>query len=75
MSDYAALPEVTYRYVIQFRREAGLDKKQQENIISKMLGCKEDWLTMIQNSVLGHGFKKKYAELLMDRLGVFEGWG
>src|SRR5690606_7238009 len=45
---------------------AGLDKKQQENIISKLVDRKEAWLTMIQNSFLTDEFKKKYAELLVD---------
>lgn len=52
---------------------AGLDKRQQENIISKMMACKEDWLTMIQKSFLSDEFKEKYAELLVDRISVFEG--
>lgn len=52
---------------------AGLDKRQQENIISKMMACKEDWLTTIQKSFLSDEFKEKYAELLVDRISVFEG--
>jgi len=35
--------------------------------------CKEAWLTMIQNSFLSDEFKKSYAELLVDRIGVLEG--
>lgn len=57
---------------VQAFNAAGLDKKQQENIISKMLACKNDWLTMIQNSFLSDEFKEKYAELLVDRVGLFE---
>lgn len=58
---------------VQAFNAAGLDKKQQENIISKMLSCKEQWLTMIQKSFLSDDFKEKYAELLMERVGVLEG--
>lgn len=35
---------------------AGLDKKQQENIIFKLMNCKEAWLTMILNSFLSDDF-------------------
>jgi len=52
---------------------AGLDKKQQENIISKLVDCKEPWLTMIQNSFLSNEFKEKYSQLLRERVGVLEG--
>ena len=52
---------------------AGLDKKQQENLIFKLLDCKEAWLTMIQKSFLSDEFKEKYAQLLLERVGVLEG--
>lgn len=47
-----------------------MDKRQQHNIIKKMLKAKEDWLKFIDISFLTNEYKKQLQELIEERLSL-----
>jgi serine/threonine-protein kinase HipA len=46
----------------------GLDEKQQNNILNKMINSKAKWLNLIEISFLSDEMKQKYLELINERI-------
>ena len=49
-----------------------LEKKQQLNILNKMLSAEQAWMDLIKMSFISEEFKEKYIHLIKNRLEIFK---
>jgi len=48
------------------------EKKQQLNILNKMLSAEQAWMDLIKFSFISEEFKEKYIQLIKNRLEILQ---